>query len=150
MKGVDAEFLASLGDILRGQHGSVRGGLVPIGLDFHASSHTADGFAATGITQKVSHLSTYKARFPSKRLPVVIYLREIGDVDESVIEGCEDTCDAENEFTWTKAALVFNVLQQLTFPLRTFADLRAQRDILGGTTFDSLLGRHLDMNREGE
>ena len=27
---------------------------------------------------------------------------EIGDVDEGVVEGCEDAGDAEDEFTWRK------------------------------------------------
>ena len=44
----DAELLAASSDVLGRQHGSVGGGLVTIGLDLHATSHTADGFAATG------------------------------------------------------------------------------------------------------
>lgn len=52
VEGGDAEFLASLSDVLRGQHGCVRGGFVTVSLDLHASGDTADGFAATGkITQ---------------------------------------------------------------------------------------------------
>jgi hypothetical protein len=39
---------------LSSQHSSVWRGLVAVGLDLHASSHTSDGFAATGVTQDVS------------------------------------------------------------------------------------------------
>ncbi|KAA8573024.1 hypothetical protein EYC84_003566 [Monilinia fructicola] len=41
-------------NILSSQHSSVWGRLVTIGLDLHSTGDTADGFAATGITQKVS------------------------------------------------------------------------------------------------
>jgi hypothetical protein len=54
VESVDAQFLASDSNILSSQHSSVWGGLVTVGLDLHASSHTSDGFAATGITQDVS------------------------------------------------------------------------------------------------
>ena len=47
----NAQLLAASSNILRSQHGSVRGGLVAIGLDFHSTCHAADGFAAAGITQ---------------------------------------------------------------------------------------------------
>lgn len=51
MKGSDAQLLAADSDVLGSQHGGVWGGLVTVGLDLHATSNTADGFAATGITQ---------------------------------------------------------------------------------------------------
>lgn len=51
MESSDAELLAADGDVLSSQHGGVRGGLVTVGLDLHATGDTADGFAATGITQ---------------------------------------------------------------------------------------------------
>jgi hypothetical protein len=54
VKGIDAQLLASDGDILSSQHGSVWGGLITVCLDLHASGDTSNGFAATGITQKVS------------------------------------------------------------------------------------------------
>ena len=47
----DAQLLAASGDVLSSQHGSVWRGLVTVGLDLHTASNTADGFAATGITQ---------------------------------------------------------------------------------------------------
>lgn len=50
----DAQFLAAGSNILSSQHSSVWGRLVTIGLDLHSTGNTADGFAATGITQKVS------------------------------------------------------------------------------------------------
>ncbi len=51
MKGVDAELLAADSDVLSGQHGSVWGGLITVGLDLHATSNTGDGLTAAGITQ---------------------------------------------------------------------------------------------------
>lgn len=57
MQGSDAELLAAGGDVLGSQHGSVGGGLVTVSLDLHATGDTADGFAATGITQNVSLIS---------------------------------------------------------------------------------------------
>lgn len=50
----DAELLAAGRDVLGSQHGGVGRGLVTIGLDLHTTGNTADGFAATGITQNVS------------------------------------------------------------------------------------------------
>ena len=54
VESVDAEFLASGSDVLGSQHGGVWGRFVTVCLDLHASGDTSDGFAATGITQKVS------------------------------------------------------------------------------------------------
>jgi hypothetical protein len=54
VKSVDAQFLAAGSNILSSQHGSVRGRLITVCLDLHASGDTSDGFAATGITQNVS------------------------------------------------------------------------------------------------
>lgn len=54
VEGSDAELLAAGGDVLGSQHGSVGGGLITVGLDLHTTGDTADGFAATGITQNVS------------------------------------------------------------------------------------------------
>jgi hypothetical protein len=51
VEGSDAELLAADGDVLSGQHGGVRGGLVTVGLDLHATGDTGDGLTATGITQ---------------------------------------------------------------------------------------------------
>jgi hypothetical protein len=87
VEGGDAEFLAAGScsvvstppfflrisflrtDVLGRQHGSVWGGLVTVSLDLHATGDTGDGFAA----------------------------RQIGDVDEGVVEGGEDAGNAENE-----------------------------------------------------
>ena len=54
MQSVDAQFLATSCDVLSCQHSGVWGGLVTVRLDLHAARDTSDGFAATGITQKVS------------------------------------------------------------------------------------------------
>ena len=79
MQSSDTEFLAASSDILRSQHSGVRRRLVAIGLDFHAAGDTGDGFATT----------------------------QIGDVDESVVEGGEDTGDAEDELTCWSIVLAF-------------------------------------------
>lgn len=50
----DAELLAAGSDVLGSQHGSVGGGLVTVSLDLHATGDTADGLAATVISQNVS------------------------------------------------------------------------------------------------
>lgn len=49
VEGSDADLLAAGSDILGSQHGSVGRGLVTISLDLHATSDTADGFAAGEI-----------------------------------------------------------------------------------------------------
>jgi hypothetical protein len=54
VEGGDAKLLAADSDILSSQHGSIGGRLVTISLDLHTTGDTADGFAATGITQNVS------------------------------------------------------------------------------------------------
>lgn len=54
VQGGDAQLLAASGDVLSSQHGGVGRRLVTVGLDLHSTGDTADGFAATGITQNVS------------------------------------------------------------------------------------------------
>lgn len=44
-------------------------------------------------------------------------------MDEGIVEGCEDSCYAEDEFT--------------------FSDLRTQGDVLLGGAGSSFLGRHI-------
>merc|ERR1711916_396197 len=80
---VDVERLALGGDVLGGHHRGVRGGLIAVSLDLHAPSPLDDGFAA----------------------------RDIGHVDEGVVERREDVRDAEDDLA--------------------LADLRAQRHLLG-------------------
>ena len=43
VQSVDAELLATGGDVLGSQHGGVGGGLVTVGLDLHATGDTGDG-----------------------------------------------------------------------------------------------------------
>lgn len=69
VESVDTELLATGSNILSSQHGSVRRRLVTVSLDLHTTGDTADGFATT----------------------------QIGDVDEGIVEGGEDTGNAENE-----------------------------------------------------
>jgi len=71
VEGGDAELLAPDGNVLGGKHGRVGAGLVAVGLDLHTASDTDEGLAAG----------------------------EVGDVDESVIEGSEEVGDAENLLT---------------------------------------------------
>lgn len=54
VESVNAQLLASDSDVLGSQHSGVWGGLITVCLDLHAAGDTSDGFAATGITQKVS------------------------------------------------------------------------------------------------
>jgi hypothetical protein len=54
VQSIDPQFFASCSNVLSSQHSGVWGGLVTVGLDFHTTSDTGDGFAATGITQDVS------------------------------------------------------------------------------------------------
>jgi hypothetical protein len=63
--------------VLSRQHGSVGRGLITISLDLHATGDTGDGFAA----------------------------RKIGDVDEGVVEGSEDTGNAENKLALLKRSI---------------------------------------------
>jgi hypothetical protein len=70
-------FLGVRTDVLGCQHGSVGRGLVTIGLDLHATGDTGDGFAA----------------------------RQIGDVDEGVVEGSEDTGNAEHKLALLKRSI---------------------------------------------
>lgn len=94
----DSEFLAASGDILGCQHGGVGRALVTVGLDLHATGDTGDGFAA----------------------------RQIGDVDEGVIERGKDTGNTEDEFT--------------------LADLGSELDVLLRSAGNLLLGRHFGGN----
>lgn len=149
MEGVDAKLLAAGSDVLGSQHGGVGGGLVAIGLDLHSTGNTADGLTATGITQ-VSPGTT-----KSLSRPAVPYSRvdepEIGDVDEGVVEGGEDTGNAEDELACAKqksVTLPFR-LQNVEFGVaHTIADGGAQGDVLLGST-DDLLGGHFEFGDFG-
>lgn len=68
MKSSYSQFLASSRHVLGGKHGSVGGGFITIGLDFHSSSDTDEGFSAG----------------------------EIGYMDEGVVEGSEEVGDGED------------------------------------------------------
>lgn len=99
MKSVDAKLLAAGSDVLGSQHGSVGGGLVTIGLDLHTTSNTGDGLTATGITQ-VSLIEPYNTAIFSSKFHVPHSWADepqIGDVDEGIVEGGEDTGNAEDQ-----------------------------------------------------
>lgn len=100
MESVDAELLAAGSNVLGSQHGGVGRRLITVGLDLHATSDTADGLTATGITR----VSLNHSRFPISfrgAIPTLrgscVYIREIGDVDEGVVERGEDAGNAEDE-----------------------------------------------------
>ena len=105
VQSVDAQFLAADCNILSSQHSSVWGGFVTVGLDLHASCHTSDGFAATGITQDVSLTIPLCAHKRISKTQIIcisrVYVREIGNMDEGIVERCEDAGDTKDEFTCT-------------------------------------------------
>ena len=103
------DFLQVRTDVLGSQHGGVGGGLVTVGLDLHATGDTGDGLTATGITQVslcTIFLKCQNARiFFQIRRPLdgcCSDVREIGDVDEGVVEGGEDTGNAEDQLALLK------------------------------------------------
>jgi hypothetical protein len=100
-------------DVLGGQHGSVGRGLVTVGLDLHATGDTGDGFAA----------------------------RQIGDVDEGVVEGSEDTGNAENKLALLK--------RSIRVPTLSLADSTCLAD-LGSKLLQSLAHVHIVAGRESQ
>ena len=64
----DTDFLALSGNVLGSQHGGVGRRFVSVGLNLHTTSNSGDGFLA----------------------------RQIGDVDEGVVERSENTGNAEH------------------------------------------------------
>ncbi len=141
MKGVDAQFLASSSYILSSQHSSVRRRLVTIGLDFHSTCDTADGFAATGITQNISLQTT----LPDPNSPI------------------HNICTNLRSVTWTKVSLKeakIRATPKTSSPVAkvsiwsgesahssqlTFSNLRPKRDVLGGSALDLLFWRHTEV-----
>jgi hypothetical protein len=92
VEGSDADFLASDSNVLGCQHGCVWRGFITIGLDFHATSNTADSFTTT-VNIQVSYLFPNDDPYVSKVLP------EIGNVNEGIVEGSENSGNAKDEFT---------------------------------------------------
>lgn len=77
VQGSDAQFLAPLGNILGCQHSCVGRRLVSVGLHFHATSHTADGFPAKGkgdIEKKALPLSSPQTSFWLQTEPIFFYV----------------------------------------------------------------------------
>lgn len=54
---------------------------------------------------------------------VFLNLREIGDMDEGVVEGCEDACDAEDEFAWRRETQLAIFVPTAHKWMRWFLDL---------------------------
>ena len=75
VEGSDAELLAAGSNVLGSQHGGVGRRLVTVGLDLHATSDTADGLTATGITRvSLNHsLSNFSLQLHSQRCAVHVY-----------------------------------------------------------------------------
>lgn len=67
----NTQFFTAGGDILGGKHGRVGGGFVAVGLYFHAAGDADESFSP----------------------------REIGDMDEGIVEGGEEMGYGENFFT---------------------------------------------------
>jgi hypothetical protein len=72
MQSRNPDLATTSSNILRRQHSCVRRRLVTIGFDFHTASDTGDGFLA----------------------------REIGDMDECIVERGKDVGDGEDAFTF--------------------------------------------------
>lgn len=92
MESSDAQLLASDSDILSSQHGSVRRGLIAVGLDLHSAGDSADGFAATRTSQ-VSLCGQGRGLWKSLCIVLArstcdsrVNRPEIGDMDEGVVE----------------------------------------------------------------
>lgn len=82
MQSVDANLLGLLDGILGSQHGGVGGVLVSVSLDLHAAGDSGNGLSAG----------------------------QIGDVDESIVEGCKDSGNAENELSLSSLGTEGNVV----------------------------------------
>lgn len=93
MQSVDAELLAAGGDVLGSQHGGVGGGLVTVGLDLHTTGDTGDGFTAG----------------------------QIGNVDEGIVEGGEDTGNAEDELACGIAVSMLSSIFRVLFLLQVIS-----------------------------
>ena len=149
VEGSDAQLLAAGSDVLSSQHGSVWGGLVTVGLDLHSTGDTGDGFAATGITQvslcTISSINVYLPLVQLQRRPKYFYrwvvslrwrrgfsgsdVREIGDVDEGVVERGEDTGNAKDELACSIRSSQLFALRLIVCAARCVCtDLRGPED----------------------
>ena len=72
VQSVDAKLLATGGDVLGSQHGSVGGGLVTVSLDLHTTSDTGDGFT-TAIDPAVSMI--FPANFACVGAAIILLAR---------------------------------------------------------------------------
>ena len=63
-------------------------------------------------------------------------------MNKSIVKGGEDTGDTEDKFTWYKRSIL-PLVNGHGLGRLTLSDLRAQRDILGGSSLNLLLGRHV-------
>lgn len=83
-------------DVLGSQHSGVGGGLVTVGLDLHATGDTGDGLTA----------------------------RQIGDVDEGIVERGEDAGNAEDELALADLGAQLLRLSAPKIPSSSFMILR--------------------------
>ena len=152
MQGVNPQLLAPRSHILGRQHSSIGRGLVAVGFDFHAASHSGDGFAATGITQISLCGALYLGGglFEGPPCPlctrVHAYERSVTwtkvSLKEAKIRATPKTSSPVQR--WRVSDLLWDELWR--FGRReeglAFTDLGTERDILGGSALDLLLGRH--------
>lgn len=85
VQGSDTELTAPDRDVLGSQHGGVGGGLITVSLDLHTTGNTADGLTT----------------------------REIGDVDEGIVEGSKDVGNTKDELSLTDLGTKGDVLLNL-------------------------------------
>lgn len=73
-------------------------------------------------------------------------VRNVSDVDEGVVEGGEDACDAEDKLAccgvWSIRWCTSRIKRQAGM-VQTFSDLRSKGDVLLRAALDLLLGCHL-------
>jgi len=100
----DADLLALGSDVLGGQHGGVRRRFVSVGLDLHSTGDSGDGLLA----------------------------REIGDVDEGVVEPGRQWVEFADKWSHARSEDVSNAKDVLTL-----GDLGAEGNslLLGGSNF---------------
>lgn len=70
-------------------------------------------------------------------------VREIGDMDEGIVEGGEDAGDAENELACEEPVLDSVLPANRCSGIPTFSDLRTEGDVLLRAALDLLFGCHL-------
>lgn len=111
VKCVDAVHLAPGHCVLRGQHRSVGRRFITIGLDLHASGDSGNDLAAPVMLYQLSSSTSakYRSIFVGVAWGTVCCSgkdeREISYMDESVVEGSENACDAKDKLCESTVSL---------------------------------------------